>query len=58
VHVHAWIDARAAIDQAFERTADALRQRCASLVNRGHVRAQRLREQQQNEKVDAQLQPS
>ena len=57
-HLALRIDARAAIDDPLQRSADALRPRCAAVVDRGHVGAQRLGQEQQNDDVKPELQPA
>ncbi len=57
-HLACGIDTGAAVDQPLERSADPLRPYRAAFVNRGHVRAERLRKRQQDDHVESQLEPT
>ncbi len=57
-HVARRVHAGAAVDQTLERAADALGPDCTAFVHRGHVRTERLRQQQEHDDIESELQPA
>jgi hypothetical protein len=58
VHLFGWVHTAHAIEQPLERPADGVEHRWLALEDARHVRAERLRQREQDDDVDDQLQVS